>query len=338
MKLKLDQITAAALGAAYVTEETDGISFHRLTAPQEDVYRRLRDETMLRKAQATAGVVLSFRTDSRILSLKGTFGPAWTRHFCSVDVTASGTYLGSVDNFSHLSMEGNYASVVCERGPFKKDFNLGPGEKTVKIYLPWSASVALTELSLEDGSSFAPVRPGKKLLFIGDSITQGYDALRPMNRWPARVADALGMEEVNKSVGGESFFPELVAEAEELNPAAVFLAWGTNDWGLGTRDSLLENAPKVFRHLRQKYPNAPLYAIIPIWRGDSKPDRVYGDFEQMRADIRGFAEAAGAICIDGYDLVPHDPKFFGDLRLHPNDEGFSHYAKGVLKAMKASPV
>lgn len=333
MKLTFDQISAAALGAAFVTEEPDGIHFHRFTPEQEAVYSH-RGHPMPIKAAASAGIVLSFSTDSTELTLKGGFGEAWSRDYCGLDVTANGTYIGSADNFSHLPMEGNYVDVKCTREPFKKSFDLGRGEKLVKIYLPWSASVALTELSLSDGSSFTPVRPEKKLLFLGDSITQGYDALRPMNRWPARVADALGMEEVNKSVGGEVFFPELAAELEAMTPAAVLLAWGTNDWGLGTRDSLLENAPKVFRHLRQKYPNAPLYAIIPIWRGDSKPDRVYGDFEQMRADICGFAEAAGAICIDGYDLVPHDPKFFGDLRLHPNDEGFCHYAAGVLKAMK----
>ena len=334
MKLTIDQISAAALGAAFVAQEADGIYFHRLTPEQEEVYARLRDETMLRKARACAGVVLSFSTDSTVLFIKGKFGPAWTRHFCSVDVTANGTYLGSADNFSHLPMEGNYASVVCARGPFEQSFDLGAGEKTVKIYLPWSASVALTELSLSDGSSFAPVRPEKKLLFIGDSITQGYDALRPMHRWPARAADALGMEEVNKSVGGEIFFPELTAELEDMDPAAVFLAWGTNNWGTDVpRQNLLEAAPKVFAHLREKYPNAPLYAVLPIWRGDREDARPYGTFEQMRTDVREAAEAVGAICIDGYDLVPHDPKFFGDLRLHPNDEGFSHYAAGVLKAM-----
>lgn len=334
MKLTFDQISAAALGAAFVTQEPDGVFFHRLTPAQEDVYRRLRDETMLRKACATAGVVLSFSTDSPRLWLKASFGKAWTRFYASVDVTANGTYIGSADNFSHLPMEGNYASTVCKRGPFEKEFDLGDGEKTVKIYLPWSASVALTELSLSDGSTFAPVRPEKKMLFIGDSITQGYDALRPMNRWPARVADALGVEEVNKSVGGEIFFPELTAELEAMTPAAVFMAWGTNNWGTGVpREKLLADAPVVFSHLRKTYPDVPLYAILPIWRGDREEARPYGAFEQMRADVKGFAEDAGAICIDGYDLVPHDPKFFGDLRLHPNDDGFAHYAEGVLKAV-----
>ncbi|MBR2935419.1 MAG: hypothetical protein IKB79_07555, partial [Oscillospiraceae bacterium] len=35
------------------------------------------------------------------------------------------------------------------------------------------------ELSLDDGATFIPAVPEKKVLFYGDSITQGMDCLHP---------------------------------------------------------------------------------------------------------------------------------------------------------------
>lgn len=38
--------------------------------------------------------------------------------------------------------------------------------------------------------------------------------------------------------------------------------------------------------------------------------------------------------INGFDLVPHEEKWFGDLWLHPNDAGFAAYAANLLKEME----
>ena len=46
----------------------------------------------------------------------------------------------------------------------------------------------------------------------------------------ARLADALGAEEVNKAIGGECFFPELAATKEDFQPEYITVAYGTNDW------------------------------------------------------------------------------------------------------------
>lgn len=334
MNLSFEQLSAATLGAAYLTEEADGIHFHRFPPAQEAVYAR-RGHPMLIRAAASAGMALSFRTDSPRLTLKGGYGEAWSRDYCALDVAVDGRYVGSVNNFSHLEpLSGNYADIRCAREPFEKTFDLGPGEKTVKIYFPWSAALILREVTLSDGSSFAPVRPEKKIIFYGDSITQGYDALRPMNSYASRVADALGMEQVNRAVGSEVFSADVTALAEDMDPAVVVVAWGTNDWGIGTREHLLENAPRVFRDLRDKYPRAAMYAVLPIWRGDREEIREYGAFEQMREDVRLAASAVeGITLVDGYDLIPHEPQYFGDLRLHPSDEGFRLYAENLLKNM-----
>lgn len=335
MKLNFDQIYSAALGMAYVTEEPDGVHFHRFTREQEAAYGR-QGHPMSFKPFATAGVVISFRTDSCSLRLKGSLQEAWSRSYWSLDVTVNGTYLGSADNFSHLDMALPYTEDIpgLDR-TFEKTFALGAGEKTVKIYLPWSAATVLEELSLADGSAFEAVRPAKRILFYGDSITQGYDALRPMNRYAARIAAALNAEEINKAIGGEVFFPELARLKDPVEPDVVVVAYGTNNWGLGEREDLLKNAPEVYRTLRENYPNAKVYALLPLWRKDRDPERAYGSFDLMREDLRQIAESIpGITVIDCYDFIPHDPGYFADLRLHPTDRGFELYAEKLLESIK----
>ena len=62
---------------------------------------------------------------------------------------------------------------------FEKKFELGDGEKKVTVFLPWSFSLSLKELTLDDNSSLSPIKREKNMLVIGDSITHGYDALYP---------------------------------------------------------------------------------------------------------------------------------------------------------------
>jgi len=40
------------------------------------------------------------------------------------------------------------------------------------------------------------------------------------------------------------------------------------------------------------------------------------------------------VCINGFDLVPHDDRFFADGRLHPNDKGFACYFEGLWESLK----
>jgi hypothetical protein len=46
------------------------------------------------------------------------------------------------------------------------------------------------------------------------------------------------------------------------------------------------------------------------------------------------ASLSNVIFIPGFDLVPHDIKYFYDRHLHPSDEGFEIYAKNLTKIIK----
>ena len=64
--------------------------------------------------------------------------------------------------------------------------------------------------------------------------------------------------------------------------------------------------------------------------------REFGAFEDVEKLIRNATDGIENIkVISGMDFVPKDESFFADLRLHPNDDGFRHYAENLYKEIKA---
>lgn len=334
MILSLEQLQAAAQGTAYLSEEAGETRFHRFTPEQEALYLE-RDKAFWKKAFDTAGVKLCFRTDSPFINLTVRALQTKPRTYFALDVAVDGAFIGSIDNFSDKDLPVNYTTPDFELGTFAKRFDLGAGEKTVTLYFPWSVDLRIAELALADGASFQPVRPAKKLLVFGDSITQGYDALHPRNRYAAVLAEALGAEERNKAIGGEVFFPTLAETTDAWEPDYITVAYGTNDWSKTQRETLLQNARAFYSALQQNYPKAKLVALLPIWRKDRDESRDYGSFDQMRRDLMEITGSLGIPAIDCYDFVPKDSSYFADLRLHPNDRGFAAYAAGLCEQIRS---
>ena len=334
MKLTYQQICDITQGAAYISEEDGCVVFHRFTKEQEELYRRT-NQGFYQKALASAGVILQFRTDSCCVTLKGNTLPGSSRTYYSIDVLEDGVPAGHVDNFSHLTLPEDYTACAYPLGDFSKTIPLKAGMKTVTICMPWSVQVALKEISLSDGSTVAPDRPRRKLLAFGDSITQGYDALRQTNRYVFQLARSLNAEERNKAIGGEVFFPALANTREDWTPDLILVAYGTNDWSKSDRDTFLENAGTFLRTLRDQYAGVKLFVMLPIWRKDRDAHRKYGSFDLMRQDLARISSELGLQTIDCYSFVPQDTSCFADLRLHPNDKGFESYGRALINAVNS---
>ncbi len=139
---------------------------------------------------------------------------------------------------------------------------------------------------------------------------------------------------VNQGIGGEIFNPGLIDGEVGFTPDIITVAYGTNDYSKRTRADMTAAANEFYRRLREAFPTARIFALLPIWRGDTKTKvSAVGSFEEAKAIVRAAAEAAGATVLDGNTFVPHLPEFFSDKYLHPNDFGFKFYADGVLAAM-----
>lgn len=335
-KLNLEQLQAICQGAVRAEENEEGIRFYRFTNEQQEYYRQ-SNEGFYRKSLASAGMKMQFETDSQSLTLKVHVEPGSTRTYFSFDVAVNGKMMGHLDNFSHVEVPALYTTMQLPLGKFSKSFDLGHGVKTVSIWLPWSVAVEIRELSVDEQAFVKPVRPEKKLLVFGDSITQGYDALRPSNRYASRLAEALGAEEVNKGIGAERFCPELAKLRDDFQPDYILAAYGTNDWKHREEAEFVKQCKAFYETLTGLYPDSRIFALTPIWRKNHLEPSPFGDFSNVAADIKEITDSMDhVIYLDGFEFVPHDSSYFADGNLHPNDQGFEQYFKGLWNAVSAA--
>ncbi len=331
MKLTLNTLQAITSGAVRI-EEHDGFHFHRFTSAQEAQYATLHPD-LLRKTTSTPGVCLEFISDTRHLTIDADFAPSTTRKYYAFDILCDNQLITSITNYT----AGDPLFTTDFSLANKRDtVTLPNGVKTVKVVFPWSVTPTIREISIDDGASIQPAPKKDILLCYGDSITHGYDALRPSESYVCRLADKLNLAICNKAIGGEVFFPELLDTPEEFTPKYITVAYGTNDWFKCSFKTFERNCRAFYTTLAERYPNVPIFAITPIWRRDKNDPTPFGDFTRVRDTI--FAVAAqfdNILPIDGIDFVPHDgDTYFADRQLHPNSAGFAHYADKLYNAMR----
>lgn len=335
MELTFDQIKSAATGAVSITREDGLIRFHRMHPAQLDA-ALVQGEKFLGRAHSTTGVKLTFRTDSTTLSLDVNASRGTMSYFAA-DILVDGKLVGSVDNFSHEEIPVFHAKKVYKLGDYSGRFDLGPGEKTVRIHLSWGPVVAIRSLSLDDGASFTPVIPEKKVLFYGDSITQGMDCLHPSQTYSARISDALGMAEYNKAIAGTYSLPGMAAVREDFTPDLIVVAYGTNDWSMTDTATFRANYRALHENIRTNYPDTRIFALTPVFRFAMNECRKLGAFCKVETIIREItADFPNVTVIDCFPFIPRDHLCFGDGILHPNAKGFDYYFKGLWKEMSAA--
>ena len=336
MKLTTDELMKLSHGAVRVVEEQGKVIFYRFTEEQQSLYKNAGNEQLYLKTFAPAGVRLEFRTDSKSLFLKVNIPFATTRSYFSVDVYVNGDVVGTINNYAEVVMSGDYTKRNYPIGSFEKNFELGSGEKTVTVFLPWSVPTEIEEVSIDDSSYVEPIVRDKKMLVFGDSIAQGYDALHPSKHYTVLLADFLKADIYNKAIGGEKFIPDLANTDENFVPDYIIVAYGTNDWSKTEFDTFRSNCKDFYETLSRKYPSAKILALTPIWRKDYNEQHNCGPFSFIADYIEEVtATLDNVYCLHGFDFVPHQENMYGDLRLHPNDDGFVYYANNVYDAMKS---
>ena len=144
----------------------------------------------------------------------------------------------------------------------------------------------------------------------------------------------LNVEEYNKAIGGEKFFPELAATREDFVPDYITVAYGTNDWKCCKEEGFTRNCKEFFYNLNNSYPNSKIFVITPIWRKDMDANGAFGKFinvaDNIQNQVAGFDNVS---VIQGFEFVPQNENMFADLRLHPNDKGFECYFENLSKCI-----
>ncbi len=329
MKISFEQIKSACTGAVdfYITDKA--IRPLRYNEKEREEYLTKRGGYHYQLV-SSSGIKLRFKTDSESLYIRTSHEQGSSRNYYSIDVFVDGKYSGSTDNFSEVTVPKAYSGISLPIEKIEKNFELGKGRKEVCVYLPWSVSCDIEEISLDEKSEFSPVKRSRTVLFYGDSITQGYDAMRPSNKYTSLIADMLDAEEFNKGYGADFCFPELAAVKNEISPEYVFIAYGTNDWWSHTRDGFTARYKTFLENVTKNYPDSKIFAMTPIWRKDHTEEKSFGSFHDAGNIIRDISKEFKNIkVIEGFDLVPHNEDMYADLRLHPNDEGFARYAENL---------
>ena len=322
MILSKEQIKTISKGALYWSDGVEGgIVPHRYSAQQEEIYRA--NENRYIRTFAASGVRLECRTNATALELsarvfKGS-GTDWIGFDLMVDGLLTGHYESTLEETDHIHWIQ----------PLPK------GEKTVLLHLPCLAGVEILNLTLYGATSCEPVASSEKILFMGDSITQGYHSHFPSLTYPAQVAAYRNAEILNQGNGGEIFNPSILVPLDYV-PTMAVIAYGTNDWGATDRERATRNATDFLDRFCQIWPSLPTFVLSPIWRADylTRRDDDFRHAEIKEILLRSAEQHPQLHIIDGYALFPQIEALMHDERLHPNELGFIIYAQRLTAELE----
>ncbi|MBQ8605877.1 MAG: hypothetical protein IJ408_04000 [Clostridia bacterium] len=321
MKLDFETIKKITFGYVSFSQKEDKLAFYRLTEAQKAAFVR-EQESHIKKVNATCGIRFDFITDSKTFKMAfSDVGSGSSRTFYSFDVYENGEMI--------YSYFGDYEKVSAD------EFSVSlSGNSRVQVFFPNLSSFSVVSVELDDGATVTPVVPKCNILMHGDSITHGYDAIYSSQSYANRVARKLDAQIVNTAIGGAVFNPEVIEKPEGFEPDLITVAYGTNDWSKLEKAKFQNNFITFIEKLNETYPGVPKYYILPIWRGDNGRVTDCGTFDDHREYMKKEIEKRGCIALESMDFVPHDAHMFSPDLLHPNDNGFFHYANNLIKHIK----
>ena len=264
------------------------------------------------RCMATTAKTLELTTTARTISFDYKF--IWT---------------GSLDSFE-LALDGLIAEIRYVKdlpAEGKLTWHLPEGKKDVVIYLPADATVLLRNCEID--SSWTPAVKNEKVLWLGDSITQGYGPLRSAMTYVSVANRLLHYDILNQGIGGYVYDRNSLMKMDGYAPDKIIVALGTNQFGCET----MKDVEAYYETLTGIYGNRiPVLCITPLWRGDV-PDGL----PVLTRFCRRVAEIAGRYpnvqVVDGFRLVPHLPEYFRDL-LHPNELGAEVYGRNLVEEIR----
>ena len=307
--LSFEEIRALTHGAARVTEESDGLHFHKCTERQERTWKEL-NEFVYQNTFSTAGIRIEFETDAQKLAFNAPSGNKY-------EICVNGIF--------HCQFLLNN---LRERNE-KPVADLGDGVKRVMLALPSHGSRAvISSLSLEGETFVRPVVYSRRILFLGDSITQGWDSTYDTLSFAYRTAMNLDADFFINANGG-AFYAPAAFDVLPFDPDTVIIAFGTNDFGNPNHpvERNIANANAYLDLVKKAYGDRRVVVLTPIWRNDKSEEW----HKVARSSIEQSARERGFETIDGAKLLPKSTAFFADGFLHPNDLGFSIYADRLTK-------
>ena len=264
------------------------------------------------RCMATTAKTIEMKTDAQKISLE--YKIIWK---------------GSEDSFE-LMIDGlitkiDYVKDVKEEG--KLEWQLPAGMKNVVIYLPADATLLIRNFEI-DSKAERPVK-NEKVLWLGDSITQGFGPLRSAQTYVSVANRLLNYDIINQGIGGYVYDKKSLLKMPDYTPDKIIVALGTNQYGSET----MKDVEDYYETLMSVYGNEiPVLCISPLWRGDKPEDSAI--FERFCDNIKKIAGSYKNVkVIDGFKLVPHLSEYYLD-NLHPNCLGTETYGRNLVEEIR----
>ena len=319
MKLNFETIKTITRGAVRVWEESGIFNFAKCTEKQVDAWYKFGSDVLGYRAKTTTGIRLDFYTDSKTFSFKTASGDKFE---ILVDGMIRERFVRGEDAFIEKT--------VKLTDPILKDKD----EFRVTLVFPSHSVGSLEYVEVDDGAYLKAPEYKTKMLFIGDSITQGHNSKYDSLSYAWRTVQYFDADAVINGIGGAYYMPESF-DAIDFDPDTVILAYGTNDACKFDYAVMKEKTVGYLDLVKEHYGDKNVIVISPIWRARDTGAVMGEDFENKRKMVEDEAQKRGFYVVHGLKLVPPIADFYADKYLHPNDLGFGVYAENLIKEISA---
>ena len=298
---------------AYEFEETGDGYLQAFQYSKEQVeYFKGAFEMWYERCTASSAKTLEFTTLATTISFDYKF--IWK---CSLD-----SFELMVDG---LITDIAYVKDIADEGTIT--WNLSEGEKDVVIYLPVDATVLVRNFAID--ADIKRTVKKEKVLWLGDSITQGYGPLRSSHTYVSVANRILNYDILNQGIGGYIYDKNSLMKMDGYTPDKIIVALGTNQYG----DETMTVVEEYYERLIEIYGNEiPILCITPLWRGDS-PEGIPTLIAYCEKIKKIVSQYKNIRVIEGMKLVPHLPEYFLD-NLHPNCLGCEWYGRNLVKEIQ----
>ena len=215
------------------------------------------------------------------------------------------------------------------------------GIKNIVTYLPAYDVMYIKNLRLNADAK--PVYKPTKVLWMGDSITQGYGAFMSSETYVSVANRILNYEVLNQGVGGYYFDKNILTKMDGYTPDKIIIAHGTNQC---LRENRYIELKEYFEVLSKIYKNIPTLVITPVWRNKFETTSSDGtsEFNYAKEKSEKFIDFCKQIkteaekypnikVLDGFKLLHHDKIYFMDDHLHPNALGSEVLGRNIADAI-----
>ena len=312
MHLNNEQLKEIYFGAYEFEETADGyLQAFQYTKDQIEYFKGAF-QMWYERCTATTAKTLEFTTAARKVSFD--YKIIWK---------------GSPDSFE-LVVDGFVSGIVRVKDILDTgniSWDLPEGKKKVIIYLPADATVLIR--NFEADAEVVRAQKNEKVLWLGDSITQGYGPLRSSCTYVSVANRILNYDILNQGIGGYIYDKKSLMKMDGYTPDKIIVALGTNQY----RDTDMTAVEEYYKTLIGIYgEEIPVICITPIWRGDSFDG--FPIMDEFCKKVKAIAEQYKNVrVIEGMKLVPHFPEYYLD-NLHPNSLGCEMYGRNLAEAIK----